>query len=134
MLPGSYLQFFDVGYIQLLMKEEDGLGAQARYLQKLGQTWRSLCEKLLMRLYLACSQILLHLEGNGLSNARYRQKPLLPAYCADVLRQHLNGPCSLAVGYDLEAVLGMKLQQFSHLIKDIGNLAIFHRKRMELIG
>jgi len=39
-------------------------------------------------------------------------------------------PGGLAVGYDLETVLGLQLQQLGHLVEDVGDLAVLHGRNV----
>ena len=126
MLASGLLQLLQVGHIQLVVQQKDGLGAEAGDLEQLGQAGRGPGQELLVGGDLACLQVLLHLVGYGPSHARYGLETLLPADEGDVLRQALYGTRSFAVGNDLEAVLGLQLQELGHLVEDVGDLAVFH--------
>jgi len=129
-LASRPLQLLQIGDIQLVMEQEDRLGAEAGDLEQLGQAGRGLIQKLLVDSDPAGLEVLLHLVGNSPPHSRYGLEPALPANCDDVLRQALYGPGGFAVGYDLEAILGLQLQQLGHLIEYFCNLAVFHGEKV----
>ena len=79
MLASRPLQLLQVGDIQLVMEQEDCLGAEAGDLEQLSEAGGGFGQKLLVGGDPAGLEILLHLVRNGPPHSRYGLQPALPA-------------------------------------------------------